>query len=163
MSAPPSRFIALVAGFVGLLLCGLAPLLPVTQTTATIQWPQMADADGAVTTITGIKGEIDAMVRSRLERLLSNMDLVTADEFGDPQTKRIWTKVNGELRQDGNTSDMVFGIAQIVSYISEFMSLNPGDVVTTGTWTDAWPVAPGERWAARFSSPLPGLVVNFTG
>ena len=38
-----------------------------------------------------------------------------------------------------------------------------GDVVTTGTWTDAWPVAPGERWAARFSSPLPGLVVNFTG
>ncbi|MPY71208.1 MAG: 2-hydroxyhepta-2,4-diene-1,7-dioate isomerase [Alphaproteobacteria bacterium] len=59
--------------------------------------------------------------------------LVTADEFGDPQTKRIWTKVNGELRQDGNTSDMVFGIAQLVSYVSEFMSLNPGDVLTTGS------------------------------
>ena len=59
--------------------------------------------------------------------------LVTADEFGDPQTKRIWTKVNGELRQDGHTSDMVFGIAQLVSYVSEFMSLNPGDVLTTGS------------------------------
>ncbi|MBK17397.1 MAG: 2-hydroxyhepta-2,4-diene-1,7-dioate isomerase [Rhodospirillaceae bacterium] len=59
--------------------------------------------------------------------------LVTADEFGDPQTKRIWTKVNGENRQDGHTSDMVFGIAQLVSYVSEFMSLNPGDVLTTGS------------------------------
>ena len=59
--------------------------------------------------------------------------LVTADEFGDPQTKRIWTVVNGEDRQDGNTSDMVFGIAQLISYVSEFMSLNPGDVLTTGS------------------------------
>ncbi|MGE0347831.1 2-keto-4-pentenoate hydratase [Hydrogenophaga sp.] len=38
-----------------------------------------------------------------------------------------------------------------------------GDVVTTGTWTDAWPVAPGERWAVRFTSPLPGIAVSFTG
>ena len=59
--------------------------------------------------------------------------LVTADEFGDPQTKCIWTKINGESRQDGHTSDMVFGIAQLVSYVSEFMSLNPGDVLTTGS------------------------------
>jgi 2-keto-4-pentenoate hydratase/2-oxohepta-3-ene-1,7-dioic acid hydratase in catechol pathway len=59
--------------------------------------------------------------------------LVTSEEVGDPQTLRIWTKVNGEPRQDGHTSDMVFGIAQIISYISEFMSLNPGDVVTTGS------------------------------
>ena len=59
--------------------------------------------------------------------------LVTSDEVGDPQGLRIWTKVNGEPRQDGHTSDMVFGVAQIISYISEFMSLNPGDVVTTGS------------------------------
>ena len=59
--------------------------------------------------------------------------LVTADEFGDPQSKGIWTKVNGEMRQNGHTSDMVFGIAQLVSYVSEFMSLNPGDVLTTGS------------------------------
>ncbi len=58
--------------------------------------------------------------------------LVTTDEVGDPQQLRIWTKINGELRQDGHISDM-FGMAQIVSYISEFMSLNPGDVVTTGS------------------------------
>ena len=59
--------------------------------------------------------------------------LVTSDEVGDPQKVRIWTKVNGEPRQDGHTSDMVFGIAQIISYISEFMSLNPGDVVSSGS------------------------------
>ncbi len=59
--------------------------------------------------------------------------LVTADEFGDPQSKGIWTRVNGEMRQNGHTSDMVFGIAQLVSYVSEFMSLNPGDVLTTGS------------------------------
>ena len=59
--------------------------------------------------------------------------LVTADEFGNPQTKRIWTKVNNEVRQNGNTSDMVFGIAELVAYVSEFMSLDPGDVLTTGS------------------------------
>jgi len=59
--------------------------------------------------------------------------LVTADEFGDPQAKRIWTRVNGEDRQNGNTSDMVFGVARLISYVSEFMSLNPGDVLTTGS------------------------------
>ena len=59
--------------------------------------------------------------------------LVTADEFGEPQKKRIWTKVNNEIRQDGNTSDMVFGMAELVAYVSEFMALNPGDVLTTGS------------------------------
>ncbi|MCG7581581.1 arabinosyltransferase domain-containing protein [Mycolicibacterium sp. OfavD-34-C] len=52
MSAPPSRLIALVAGFLGLVLCGLTPLLPVNQTTATIAWPQGSSADGAVRDIT---------------------------------------------------------------------------------------------------------------
>ena len=52
MSAPPSRVIALVAGFLGLVLCGLTPLLPVNQTTATISWPQGSSADGTVSDIT---------------------------------------------------------------------------------------------------------------
>jgi len=52
VSAPPSRVIALVAGFLGLVLCGLTPLLPVNQTTATIAWPQGSSADGAVSDIT---------------------------------------------------------------------------------------------------------------
>lgn len=59
--------------------------------------------------------------------------LVTADEVGDPQNKRLWTRVNGEERQDGNTSDMVFGVAQLIAYVTEFMSLQPGDVLTTGS------------------------------
>ena len=59
--------------------------------------------------------------------------LVTADEVGDPQDVRLWTKVNGEDRQDGHTSDMVFGFAQLIAYVTEFMSLQPGDVLTTGS------------------------------
>lgn len=59
--------------------------------------------------------------------------LVTAEEVPDPQNMRLWTRVNGEERQDGNTNDMVFGFAQLIAYVSEFMSLNPGDVLTTGS------------------------------
>lgn len=59
--------------------------------------------------------------------------LVTSDEVPDPQNMRLWTRVNGEERQDGNTNDMVFGFAQLIAYVSEFMSLNPGDVLTTGS------------------------------
>ena len=59
--------------------------------------------------------------------------LVTADEVGDPQTLRLWSRVNGEPRQDGNTDNMVFDVAQLISYVSEFMSLQPGDVLTTGS------------------------------
>lgn len=59
--------------------------------------------------------------------------LVRADEVPDPQNLRLWTRVIGEMRQDGNTSNMVFGMARIIAYLSEFMSLNPGDVVTTGS------------------------------
>jgi len=59
--------------------------------------------------------------------------LVTSDEAGDPQNKNLWTRVNGEARQAGNTSDMVFGFAQLIAYVTEFMSLQPGDVLTTGS------------------------------
>ena len=59
--------------------------------------------------------------------------LVTSDEVPDPQNMRLWTKINGEERQDGNTNDMVFGFAQLISYVTEFMSLQPGDVLTTGS------------------------------
>ena len=59
--------------------------------------------------------------------------LVTADEVRDPQDLRLWTGVNGKRMQDGNTAKMVFGVAFIVAYISQFMSLQPGDVITTGS------------------------------
>lgn len=57
----------------------------------------------------------------------------TADEVTDPQGLALRTWVNGELRQDGNTSDMIFGVYELVHYISQFMTLYPGDVINTGT------------------------------
>ena len=59
--------------------------------------------------------------------------LVTADEVGDPQNLALWLDLNGRRCQTGNTATMVFGVAQIVSYLSRFMTLNPGDLITTGT------------------------------
>jgi 2,4-diketo-3-deoxy-L-fuconate hydrolase len=59
--------------------------------------------------------------------------LVTRDEVGDAQRLDMWLDVNGQRRQTGNTSTMVFDCATILSYLSEFMTLMPGDVVTTGT------------------------------
>ena len=59
--------------------------------------------------------------------------LVTPDELGDPQNVDLWLDVNGVRRQTGNTRTMIFGAAQIVSYLSRFMALQPGDVIPTGT------------------------------
>ena len=59
--------------------------------------------------------------------------LVTRDEIADPQDLSMWLKVNGESMQDGSTRTMVFGVAHLVSYLSQFMTLHPGDVISTGT------------------------------
>lgn len=59
--------------------------------------------------------------------------LVTADEVPDPQGLRLWLEVNGHRYQDGSTSSMVFEVAYLISYLSRFMSLQPGDIVSTGT------------------------------
>ena len=59
--------------------------------------------------------------------------LVTADEVPDPQQLDLWLEVDGHRYQNGNTRTMVFGVAQIVSYLSRFMSLQPGDIISTGT------------------------------
>ena len=59
--------------------------------------------------------------------------LVTRDEVGDPQNLNLWLEVNGERRQTGNTSTMIFGVAHLISYVSRVMTLLPGDVITTGT------------------------------
>ena len=59
--------------------------------------------------------------------------LVTRDEVADPQDLPMWLSVNGERMQDGSTRTMIFGVAKLVSHISEFMRLDPGDVITTGT------------------------------
>jgi 2-keto-4-pentenoate hydratase/2-oxohepta-3-ene-1,7-dioic acid hydratase in catechol pathway len=59
--------------------------------------------------------------------------LVTADEMGDPQALDMWLDVNGRRMQTGNTRTMIFGVARLISYVSEFMTLEPGDIITTGT------------------------------
>ncbi|MEU2182336.1 fumarylacetoacetate hydrolase family protein [Streptomyces thermolilacinus] len=59
--------------------------------------------------------------------------LVTADEVPDPQDLRLRLWVNGELRQDGSTADQIFPVAEVVRYVSRFMTLYPGDVINTGT------------------------------
>jgi 2,4-didehydro-3-deoxy-L-rhamnonate hydrolase len=59
--------------------------------------------------------------------------LVTADEVPDPQALDLWTLVNGESRQRGNTRDMIFSVAALVAYVSRFMTLQAGDLLSTGT------------------------------
>lgn len=59
--------------------------------------------------------------------------LVTKDEVADPQKLSMWLTVNGKKMQNGSTKTMVYGVAHIVSYLSQFMSLQPGDVISTGT------------------------------
>lgn len=59
--------------------------------------------------------------------------LVTRDEAGDVQNLSMWLEVNGKRMQTGNTRTMIFGVATLVSYISRFMTLEPGDIITTGT------------------------------
>ena len=59
--------------------------------------------------------------------------LVTRDEVADPQDLPMWLTVNGKTMQDGSTKTMVYGVAHVVSYLSQFMSLQPGDVISTGT------------------------------
>jgi 2-keto-4-pentenoate hydratase/2-oxohepta-3-ene-1,7-dioic acid hydratase in catechol pathway len=59
--------------------------------------------------------------------------LVTADEVPDPQALSLWLEIDGHRFQDGSTSTMVFAVAQLVSYVSNYMSLQPGDIISTGT------------------------------
>ena len=59
--------------------------------------------------------------------------LVTKDEIANPHELRLWLSLNGKMMQDGNTDDLIFNIPQLISYTSQFMTLLPGDVISTGT------------------------------
>ena len=59
--------------------------------------------------------------------------MATADEIADPHKLRLWLKLNGKTLQDSNTDDLIFNIPFLISYVSKFMTLLPGDVVSTGT------------------------------
>ena len=71
--------------------------------------------------------------------------LVTADEVADPGALRLRLWSNGELRQDGNTSDMIWGIPRLVEYASHVMTLYPGDLISTGTPEGVGPLRPGDE------------------
>ena len=58
---------------------------------------------------------------------------MTTDEVPDPQNLKMWLDLNGKRMQDGNTSTMVYGVNFLISYLSQFMSLQPGDIISTGT------------------------------
>ncbi len=85
--------------------------------------------------------------------------LVTRDEVADPQALKLWLDVDGEARQRGSTADMVFGVAELVAYISRFMTLEPGDVVATGTPAG---VALGMR-PPRFLQPGQRVTLGIAG
>jgi 2-keto-4-pentenoate hydratase/2-oxohepta-3-ene-1,7-dioic acid hydratase in catechol pathway len=57
----------------------------------------------------------------------------TKDEIADPHNLRLWLKVNGKIMQDGNTSNFIFNLPHLISYTSQFMTLLPGDIISTGT------------------------------
>jgi 2-keto-4-pentenoate hydratase/2-oxohepta-3-ene-1,7-dioic acid hydratase in catechol pathway len=59
--------------------------------------------------------------------------LLTRDEIADPQRLSLWLEVNGERLQNGSTETMIFPVAHLVHYLSQFMSLHPGDLISTGT------------------------------
>lgn len=80
----------------------------------------------------------------------------------DPSSVRVRTTVNGETRQDGNTSDMVFSVPEILTYVSSFMTLLPGDVVLTGTPDGVGPLAVGDQVAVTIDGlgTLSNMVVS---
>jgi 2,4-didehydro-3-deoxy-L-rhamnonate hydrolase len=105
-----------------------------------------ADPDTALSRVLGYAAFNDLSARehqmhSRLWTLGKNADrsgplspITTVDEVGDPGSGlRLMTRVNGEVVQDGSTADMIFSVGEILAYLSEVMTLNPGDVITTGT------------------------------
>ena len=86
--------------------------------------------------------------------------LVTSDEVADPQDLGLWLEVNGKRVQDGNTRTMVFGVANLVSYISRFMTLYPGDIISTGTPPG---VGMGQKPAAVYLKPGDTMRLGISG
>lgn len=94
-------------------------------------------------------------------------ELLTLDEAGNPDTLQVRGWLNGELRQDSNTSDMIFSVAEIIAYISRFMTLEAGDIIVTGTpegvilgRDDSEWVKPGDEYTVQIGNLTP-LVTRF--
>jgi 2-keto-4-pentenoate hydratase/2-oxohepta-3-ene-1,7-dioic acid hydratase in catechol pathway len=77
--------------------------------------------------------------------------LVTADEIADPNALDMWLKVNGEIRQQSNTQNMVYDVAKLIEFTSAFYTLMPGDIIMTGTPEGVGPVQPGDLIEAHIA------------
>lgn len=86
--------------------------------------------------------------------------LVTADEVADPHALDLWLEVNGQRVQNGNTRNFIFGLPKVISYISQFMTLEPGDIVLTGTPAG---VGLGQKPAPWFLKPGDVVRLGATG
>jgi 2-keto-4-pentenoate hydratase/2-oxohepta-3-ene-1,7-dioic acid hydratase in catechol pathway len=71
--------------------------------------------------------------------------ILSADQLPDPQTLQLRLSVNGEVKQDSSTSQMVFPVAAVIEFISSFVTLEPGDIISTGTPAGIGPLQPGDR------------------
>jgi 2-keto-4-pentenoate hydratase/2-oxohepta-3-ene-1,7-dioic acid hydratase in catechol pathway len=111
----------------------------------------MADAMRHVFGYTGVmdvtvRGDEDRSTRKSFDTFTPvGPVLVTADEIPDPHALRLQLWVNGERRQDGNTRDMIWNVPKLVEYASHVMTLNPGDLLSTGTPDGVGPLAPGDQ------------------
>ena len=86
--------------------------------------------------------------------------LLTADEMPDPHAIDLWLEVNGQRVQNGNTRNFIFGVPTVVSYVSQFMTLEPGDIVLTGTPAG---VGLGQKPAPWFLKPGDVMRLGGTG
>jgi 2-keto-4-pentenoate hydratase/2-oxohepta-3-ene-1,7-dioic acid hydratase in catechol pathway len=115
-------------------------------------------AEAAPACIAGFCIGLDMTIRGPEERSLRKSPdsycvlgpwLVTPDELGDPGSLRLSITVNGEPRQDANTSDLILGIGELIAWGSSFYTLHPGDVILTGTPQGVGPVKPGDTLLAK--------------
>lgn len=97
-----------------------------------------------------IRGTEDRSYRKSLDTFtVLGPWMVTADEFGEPDNVELEISVNGELRQKANTRDLIWTVAKIISFASESYTLEPGDVIITGTPEGVGPINPGDLMNAR--------------
>ncbi|MCW5644893.1 MAG: fumarylacetoacetate hydrolase family protein [Rhodoferax sp.] len=114
---------------------------------------QVARAD-AMAHVAGYTVALDMTVRgTEFQSFRKSIDtyavlgpwMVTADEIDDPDQLDLWLSVNGQMRQQSNTRHMVYDVARLIEYASSFYTLQPGDVIMTGTPQGVGPVVPGDR------------------
>ena len=114
-------------------------------------------ADDALDYVAGYAIGLDLTIRGPEERCLRKSPdsyavlgpwMVTADEIDDPNNLNLKITVNGEMRQDSNTNLMILNVRQLIEYASSFYTLQPGDIIITGTPEGASPIVPGDKIVA---------------